>query len=201
MSTNVLISPHSDDETLWCSFTIQREHPIIVIVYDSYIQVMRGNKECDHLTRRQETLNALHCLVEDYRIKFCEMPDNLIHSPSTIAAAIASRLFNGSGYYADDIIGSQSIDRVWAPAQEEGGHLHHNLVAKAASELFSREQITRYLTYTDKGKSRSSTQVSPLNGESIRRKLAALACYRTQIDNPALGCVPHFMNDLHEYVL
>ncbi len=190
MRTNILIAPHCDDETLWCSFTILREHPIIIIVYDSYLQVMRGHKECGHWTRRQETMNALRCLVGEHTVFFCGVPDNLVHSQLAIAEKIRNEL----------PLLDVELGRVWAPALEEGGHLQHNLVARAAAELFPREQITRYMTYTDKGKSRSSTPVSPLNGESIRRKLEALTCYKTQIDNPALGCVPHFMADLYEYV-
>ena len=55
----VFISPHNDGECLFGSFTIQREKPLVVIVFDSVVQVMRGHPECDAVTRREESLRAL----------------------------------------------------------------------------------------------------------------------------------------------
>jgi hypothetical protein len=55
------------------------------------------------------------------------------------------------------------------------------------------------MTYTrSNGKSRGR-EVPIERGEWIINKLRAMACYRSQIEIPRLGCWPHFVNDLREY--
>jgi hypothetical protein len=72
------------------------------------------------------------------------------------------------------------------------------MIGQIAKELYG-PRVTFYTTYTNLGKTRPEREVFPQSGEHIRRKLQALACYESQIDIEALGCRPHFMNDLREY--
>jgi LmbE family N-acetylglucosaminyl deacetylase len=135
-------------------------------------------------------MEALAELVgaDDRRVEFCGLRDNEHYNFTEVGEALHCVL-------------PKRIDHVWAPALENGGHHQHNLVAQAATLMFQPDHITRYLTYTPLGKSRSNC-ASPITDSSfIRKKLRALSCYQTQIDNPNLGCWPHFAADLFEYFL
>lgn len=180
----VFVSPHNDDETLFGAFTIQREKPLVVIVFDSVVQVIRGHKECDAVTRREESLRALEELgTPRSRVRFCGLGDHGKYSVGVISDVI-KRTLGGEP------------EAVWAPAHEKDGHEQHNLVADACD----RWNPTRYATYTTAGKTRTNKPVPIESGDWIKRKLRALACYNTQIDIEALGCRPHFM-ELDEYYL
>lgn len=181
----LFVAPHNDDEALFGSFTIQRERPEVVIVFGSYIQVRRGHRECAAERRNSETVEALWRLgVPRERIHFLDMNDAEAMTSDVIVERIQR-------------IGR--FDSVWIPAHETGGHPHHNLVAEAGLAAFHGTRIHRYLTYTHKGKSTAGSVV-PFTGCMVRRKLQALACYQTQLENEALGCVPHFL-DIREYCL
>lgn len=208
----LLVSPHNDDEILWCSFTIIRERPHVLIVYDSYIQDARGVAGCDAMTRRDESLEALvelgYCWEPG---RFLGFPDNAPYPPEQIGAEIATRIMQLP----------ESVTDIWAPAFEEGGHEQHNLVALACDAFGGTCNVHRYLTYTRAGgKSRSSqyrchlpecmgvhlrpgVEVPPPSGEAIARKLRALACFKSQMQlDPRLGTAEWFYgNDLREYEL
>ncbi len=185
----LFLSPHNDDETLFGAFTIQREKPLVIVVFSSFVQAARGNPVTSG-QRHVETISALRELDPDGRsTELCSLgiPDSDAFDASTLAARMVELL--------PDI---ERGEQVWAPAFENGGHDQHNLVAKAADLLWPGK-VTHYLTYTrTKGKSRSENEV-PATGEMVRRKLRALACYESQIDIERLGCRPHFMRDLYEY--
>lgn len=174
---NLFLSPHNDDAVLFGAFTIQREKPLVITVFDSYLQGLRGYYNC--IDRRDEDINAMR----------------IIEAPLTFFG------FSDAMKPEDEIRKAfreyAHAEMVWAPAIEEGGHAQHNLIGRLAGEIFPR--VTYYTTYTNAGKSRGSIEVIPESGEHIRRKLKALACYESQIDIEALGCRPHFMNDLREY--
>ena len=57
--STLFLSPHNDDETLFGAFTIMKEKPIVCVVFDSYVQVARGNAGATASRRRNETLRAL----------------------------------------------------------------------------------------------------------------------------------------------
>lgn len=187
----LLLSPHNDDEALFASLTIQQERPAVIVMYDSYLQVNRGATGCDLYTRRQETCNALAELAGTKATPVPEFFAGFRDDKEYTAEALADRLRKS---WLDP-------ERVWAPAFEENSHAQHNLVAQAA-ELAYPGLVTHYLTYTrGGGKSRSGVEVQPRSGEEIARKLRALACYASQLQmDPRLGCWPHFMRDLTEWV-
>ena len=184
----LFLSPHSDDETLFGAFTIMRERPTVCVVYDSYVQPSRGVPGCEAETRRIETERALRELVGTPGMHCLGFRDDRAETVGSIAIALWER-YGG-------------VEHVWAPAYEQDGHDQHNLVAQAAAKVFPGK-VTHYLTYTRTGgKSRNGTEVLPRSGDDIARKLRALACYSSQLQmDPRLGCWPHFVNDLREYVL
>ena len=183
----VFVSPHNDDEALFGAFTIQREKPLVIIVFDSVVQVQRGHAACDAVTRREESLRALEELgTPRSMVRFCGLGDHGTYSVGVVADAI-KRQIGGASEYA------------WVPAPLAGGHAQHNLVGDACLSLgWPRPRL--YATYTGSGKTRTDNPVLVESGDWIKRKLRALACYETQYSIEALGCRPHFM-ELDEYYL
>lgn len=195
----IVISPHNDDEALFVNYTIQRERAIVVVVFDSYIQVERGNPHCDWKTRRNETQEAMK-ISGAGGVEFLGVHDD---APTGEFWQVAD-LRTGVNLALQGVIAKYGEDiRVWSPAFEDGGHVQHNIVALACDDVFG-DRIQRYLTYTrDKGRSKSSLY-NCAGGDFVllANKLSALACYRTQIETPRLGCYPHFLQvlgDSNEY--
>ena len=181
----LFLSPHNDDETLFGAFTIMRERPQVCVVFDSFVQPLRGVSGCQCDIRRAETFAALRELVGTPGASFIGLSDAEDCHPSALAKIVLSR-FPGASH-------------VWAPAFHPDGHAQHNAVALAADSAFPGK-VTHYLTYTrNGGKQRGGTEIPP---SDIARKLRALACYGSQLEmDPRLGCWPHFMRDLSEYVV
>jgi len=181
----LFVSPHNDDAPLWGSFTLQRERPLVLTVFDSHIQPARGHVRCDAATRRQEDVEAMSIL--GCAIEFSGVPDN---EPT---ATIRERV--------DRALRRWTPAEVWLPAVEAGGHDQHNLIGELGLDIFKGANIHRYLTYTRTGgKSTDGREVKP-TGAMVLTKLRALACYRTQIEIDALGCWPHFIRDQSEYAV
>lgn len=178
----LFVSPHNDDAVLFGCFTLQRERPEVLTVFDSFVQPARGHRACTAAVRRREDCDAIE-LACGLRVHFGCVRDD---APG-LGVEVALETFAGG------------VDEVWLPATEPGGHEQHNLVSRAGLQVFGgRAAIHWYLTYTDQGKSRSDREVIP-TGRMVRTKLEALACYRTQLEIDALGCWPHFL-DLREYL-
>lgn len=219
----LFLSPHNDDETLFGAFTIMREKPLVVVVFDSYIQVARGAEWCDWKTRRQETARAMIALGQfsHYALDRDELPDDrLIESaqemdyreelegvmrlPLRFCGLRDDCLWTGNDTFKAicETVGPEHLSGVIAPADEPNGHAHHNLVAVAAASLAGNLEIplVKYTTYTRTGgKTRTETPVPIENPEWIERKLRALACYKSQIRHPQ--CQEHFLRSQEEYYL
>lgn len=181
----LLISPHNDDEVLFTSFTILREMPLVVIVYDGYIQGKRGlNVTADR--RRKETLAAMKILGAN--VEFLGFPDD---NPLISSVAINHALQK---------YGSK-LETIYYPAFEFNGHVQHNLVSQAGLQGLGGSEIhVQYMTYTTQGKSRSDHLVSVEHSSWISKKLRALACYESQFSlDPHMGCWQHFLRDQNEY--
>ena len=181
----LFVSPHNDDATLFGSFTLQRERPLVLTVFDSHVQPARGHTKCDADTRRKEDLDAMAVL--GCAIEFSGVPDN--EPDATIRGRIEAALRKWTPA------------EVWLPAVEPGGHDHHNLIGEIGTAVFKGARIHRYLTYTrTAGKSTNGREIKP-SGAMVRAKLQALACYVTQLEIDALGCWPHFIRDQSEYAI
>jgi LmbE family N-acetylglucosaminyl deacetylase len=186
----LFLSPHNDDECLFGALTIQREKPLVVVVFDSHLQAERGNPVTLE-QRRAETISALRELGHS-GCEFIGIPDN--HNLASNSDWIAGHLRCLLRERWDE----REVEHAFAPAIENG-HEQHTAVGRAADTLWPG-RVTHYLTYTrDKGKSTSANRVPVKSGEWIRRKLRALACYESQIDIATLGCREHFCRDLWEY--
>jgi LmbE family N-acetylglucosaminyl deacetylase len=182
----LFLAPHNDDEVLWGAFTILREKPTVLILFDSYVQPSRGIVGCEPQVRRAETCAALQTLGVDPPM-FAGLRDDREYIVEYVAQIISLEGF--------------AAEHVWAPALEADGHPQHNVLARAADMVFPGK-VTHYLSYTNAGKSRGGKEVTPEAGKHIARKLKALACYESQLEmDPRLACWPHFVNDLREYVL
>ena len=184
----ILIQPHDDDAFLFACFTAIREKPLIVTVFDSYVQPARGIPGCSKEGRARETDAACKVIgLQWVRLGFHD--DDQSVKPSDIlryAVCSAARFgFDGG-------------DPIYAPAFESGGHEQHNLVATAFRGL---PNVGHYASYTrDRGKSVIGSEV-PFESHWVALKLRALACFESQFQ-PTTGCVDHFVGrSLREYLL
>lgn len=184
----LFLSPHNDDETLFGAFTIMRERPLVIVVYDGYVQNNRG-AQVTYTRRRQESCMAMNALgVPEPR--FLGMRDDAVYTPEDVVFRLR------------DVVDVDSkFDAVYSPMWDNGGHDQHNVVALAAG-LLHANTYPAYSTYTrNGGRQRTSNEVTPTDGRMISRKHEALACYTSQMDmDPKLGCWPWFMGDMKEYV-
>lgn len=187
--TSVFVSPHDDDQVLFGAFTLLREKPIVVIVYDSYVQPSRGLPGTEWHIRAAESEAACHILGCDdvRRLRFSDANNTVT------ASQIRSRLGEVAGGLADKVL--------YYPAQEVDGHAQHNLVSLACFRGMAAEDDREYLTYTrNGGKSAWGRPVEIEDPAWIRRKLQALAHFDSQFNlDPKMGCWPHFLRDQREY--
>lgn len=165
----ILISPHSDDESLFGAFTILREKPLVIIVTDSARQAVKGITAAQ---RREETIAAMKILGAE--VQFLGIPDD------QLAASLWWTLL-------------PQAEHIYMPAYEEDGNRDHNWIAKSRPD---GGNVTRYLTYTTHGKSTGGNRV-PFEPEWVGLKLQALACYKSQIAEPST--CEHFVRSQLEY--
>jgi len=171
----LFLSPHNDDETLFGSWTILRETPTVVVVTDSYAQENRGyGVTADQ--RRKESLAAMEILGAP--LQFLGFRDD---QPLT---GLVERLRE----YGEP-------EMVYAPANELGGHVHHNLIGDFARRIFPR--VTSYMTYTTQGKSTGKPVSFDASWPEL--KLRALACYGSQLRLASTR--DHFLRPQYEYYL
>lgn len=192
----LLISPHNDDESLFCAFSIMYEKPLVCVVFDSYVQVARGFLGATAERRRRETYNAL-CHLRAPEPNFVGLRDD---------APDYEYLRTWLKKRRDDEV----FDGIICPAWEQYGHEQHNEVARICRDLWPAEQRTEYLTYTRthgrsrcirdeaEGVSKPAVEVIP-TPDMIARKHRALACYSSQIE--VENCRDWFLADLREYIL
>lgn len=176
----LFLSPHNDDAVLFGAFTILREKPLVVTVFDSYLQPTRGNKGCDYVTRRKEDEAAFRILGCDFR--FMGMRDDRPDWDGVARHLQVADMLNGG------------VCTVYAPTIEGGGHEHHNRIGEIADQVFG-DRVVHYMTYTKAGK--STGVLVPYEPEWVLLKLKAMACYESQIKLPS--CMPHFTRGLEEY--
>lgn len=182
----LIVSPHNDDAALFTAFAAQQYRPLILTVFDSFVQ---SNRLADGPTRdmrRAEDANAakeLGCEIE-----FGGVRDDA--KDADLRSLIYPVLLN----YAN-------AEEVWLPAVEpQGGHAQHDAIGQVGTDIFGRK-VHFYLTYSRTfGKSTWGRQVAIENGDWIAGKLRAMACYQSQLRDKRLGCQPHFTRDLNEYV-
>ena len=182
---SIFLSPHNDDETLFGAFTLLRERPRVIVIFDGFAQGGRGIP-ITFQQRRFETKAACQILGCPPPQFACFRDDDPTVTPNHIRSRV--------GQMIDRLAGKE----IYAPAMEAGGHKQHNMVAEAFGLV---PGVKRYLTYTDRGKSVRPNEVPILQPEWIGLKLKALAVYNSQFD-PRTGCAEHFIGrSLREYML
>lgn len=161
----LLLSPHNDDESLFAAFTLLRERPLVVFVTDGYVQAARSpSVTCE--TRRCESIAA--CATLGCATLFLGLRDD----------ALTTR------QVTDALRGFWNFDEVYAPA-DQGGHPQHDMVSRAAREVFFGRSVTltEYCTYAADSRFYANEGKRPLVGTAaewaLKRK--ALACYPSQI--------------------
>ncbi len=99
-----------------------------------------------------------------------------------------------------DPAGMDDWDIVIVPDVEEFGHSQHNLVGRLALTVFQDCELIRYRTYSPRATRSHGTPVHPDRPEFIARKLAALSCYRTQIENELTQPWFYSLLDMREFI-
>jgi len=173
VSRTLLLAPHADDETLFASYLAQRYAAHICVVYDEGREV-----ELNHAT------TWLGC-------SYHQMPIPKGSDEEYVEAFLIG---------LRDPAGQDDWDRIIAPDVEDYGHEEHNLVGRLALTVFQDIEIIRYRTYSPRGTRSHGTPVKPDRPEWIARKLAALSCYRTQIEDPSTQPWFYDLLDMREWV-
>lgn len=150
----VLLSPHSDDETLFASFTIIRHRPHVVICCPS------SGDYGDTTERLEESVAAVEILggrgVEQWA------GGDLVERMRDLDARMRPTV-------------------VFAPDMD-ASHPDHRAVCAAAVTVFGG-RVRFYHTYQEFGKVRRGDPV-PFEPGWTEKKRAAMACYRTQLAHP-----------------
>lgn len=196
MGSAVLLAPHNlgDDETLFASYLILRYRPKVIVCLRSermhQPDYPGGPCSADARGRQSESIKACSVLgvpeFEQWEFSDADPPD----------WKLISAKIHGLNWSLDP-----TSDLLIAPAFEVRGNTQHNGVALLAQRVALEQDVPliHYLTYTTDGRSRNGTEVE-FEPHWPELKLAALSCYRSQIEHPATA--PHFLDGgLREYVL
>lgn len=157
------ISPHSDDVSLFLSYTLMREHPLVLTVTDGFIQANRGeNVTADQ--RWLEDINAMKIL--GCPLIFGNIRDDILGEWEV--KDLLSRFYN--------------FDTVYAPAVM-GGNAQHDLIGRLAKERF--KNVIQYSTYAKGEWFTKGNKEVPCTDGDVYLKNKALDCYKSQIELPA----------------
>lgn len=156
----LFIAPHNDDETLFGAFTLMREHPLVVIVTDSWIQKNRG-EDITADQRWEETKQAMEILG-------CSVIRLGIRDDVIDEYQINEKLSRFAGF-----------ETVYAPAIL-GGNPHHDMIGKVAQKVFG-DRVKLYSTYTKENLWVPGVYEVTPTPEELALKERAMACYKTQL--------------------
>lgn len=178
----VVISPHNDDEVLFTGYTLMRHRPQVIVVTDSFIQDERGDVGCDMETRRNESISAcafLGCPVSFLGIRDTELTER----------ELKKRLKN------------IEADTIYIPAYHKDGNAQHNLINKVCLEVFPKEKIEQYCSYSRNDLMiKGNYEVKPTK-EEMERKNKAMNFYVSQINLDSMASHFEFIRNKSEYLL
>lgn len=156
---SILLSPHSDDESLFASIIIQRYKPLVLVVTDSYNQFHSHGITAHE--RRAESIAAAK-----------------IHGVDLEFLGIADHRLNDYRHAVPGIVkGIATAQIIFAPAMQ-GGHKDHDMVSWIASSMFG-VKIIFYSTYGNPLYVRGYQELKPTKAE-YDTKVDALRCYPSQ---------------------
>lgn len=179
--SSVLLAPHADDETLFASFICLRERPHVVICLDD------GEERWEEAARATALLG---CTAERWTVPAAN-PDW-----SELEWMIAALPAMYDWCYAPSYNFERNGHHEGRKPPTGWGVLQHDMIGWLARKHFG-ERVTHYTTYLRWHGRETGESVEP-EPEWVVRKLQALACYRSQIADPATR--PHFLGPLTEYV-
>ena len=162
----IVLAPHGDDETLFVAYTCMRERAHVIIC----------SQDADPVIRKQRSLETT-AAIQILRCSHHEWPI-IAGQIEWEEAKVKLEPWNSTALVAS------TPDRVYAPAVDPQGHEEHNLIGNLAIAVFG-DKVIPYGTYAPRGRrQRLLNDVIP-TADEIQRKLQALACYRSQIENPS----------------
>jgi LmbE family N-acetylglucosaminyl deacetylase len=151
-----LLSPHPDDETLFASYRIMRDKPVVIILTHPTAQ---GDNAKERLF---EAYSA--CQILGVPVMFLGIPEDKF-SEELLREKLTQLNLTGT---------------VIAPALD-GGHPHHDITYKVATDMYS--DVKYYKTY-GKGETRAEGWEVEATVDEMKLKRQAMNCYQTQINNP-----------------
>jgi len=161
--SNLFISIHNDDESLYGSYLIQRLKPLVVVVTDGQQHLEKFGVPIQQ--RRDETIEAMK-ILEPAEVRFSGIPDTCFDKDVFIKALKDLNFTGGI---------------VFAPATE-GGNPHHDIISQVAEECFGETSLVLY--YGTYGPNR----VTPIGElkiigteEEREKKHQSLQCYTSQL--------------------
>lgn len=176
----ILFAPHGDDETLFAAFTCMRERlHVIVCSHDANPEIREE--------RSRETTNAITIL-------------GCSHHEWPMSAADMD--WHQAREWMENWNSPERVDsppkRVFAPAVHPEGHEQHNRIGALALAVYG-DKVIPYCTYAPRGQRQEGRLPVVATPEMIARKLRAIACYRTQIENPSTRPWFYDLLDLREW--
>lgn len=166
--TSLFLAPHHDDETLFGAYHLLRYQPHVIVCLRSDLQERRGTGITNE-QRVNETNRALFWLG-DPPVEFWQVSD---FDPDW---GVIDEKFSR-------LAADPELERVFAPAVEDGGHDQHNEIGERALAFFG-DRVQPYLTYV-RGSGRSVGTEVPFESDWPAKKLRALSCYESQIAEPS----------------
>lgn len=169
----VYFAPHNDDECLWGAYSIMATEADVVVCLRGDIQGIRGEK----VTARERELESRNA-CEWLGVNVFEQWSFSDAAPEWPAISEQIREY------------AERYDRAFAPAFEEGGHEHHNLIGDLVRAAFEGRTVS-YYTYLYGGARQQIGCKVPIDDPRwIARKLRALACHESQ--HLLASTSPHF---------
>lgn len=166
----LLVSPHSDDATLFSAYTILREKPIVITVTHA---TMQGGNGYDRVMEDYKAMKIL-----GVPIMFLGIDEDKLNEDILIEKLLPFAINS----------------EAWLPEEIEGGNPQHNLITKVLKKMFWR--IHYYKTYTGLEDRTIGEEVVP-TPEELELKQRAMKCYISQRMNPMTA---HYFNSDKEYV-
>lgn len=164
----IFLSPHSDDEILFGAHTIMRDKPLVVICTHA---TMQGDNGYERAMESYRAMKMLGASVMFLGIDEDKLTEELLEEKL-------------NPFIDDDM-------HLIAPEYEENGNPHHNIVAMVAKTWGCKT----YKTYTGLEDRTIGKEIIP-TPEELELKKRAMACYKTQIENPNTA---HYFQTYAEY--
>lgn len=188
MSRMALIAPHNDDETLFAAYTLQRLHPHVIVALRD-----RANPRRERETRRAVAILTGREAYEQWDYDAAQ-PDW-----KALTVSLAALATEYDVIYAPAWRGKPNGYHPGRAPQPGWGVLQHEHIGWLAQDQLG-ERVRSYYLYTRwEGRHNGEVPVVPEAAE-IARKLQALACYESAIEEPTTRDWFYERLDMREWV-